>query len=289
VIGVNAHRGDAPVRSTPDGSALVFQSHARLTGYDNHGIGEIYRFDPSMPPGERVVCVSCDPTGAPPASDAMFEHLSILLDATSMIANVTDDGQHVFFQTADRLLPEDVNRVQDVYEWTVNGAGGCSRTEGCLALISSGQGEADSDLYGMSADGHDVFFRTQDRLVASDVPGSPSIYDARVEGGIPGQVVVAPCQGDACQGQPSQPPGLSAPASLPTGSGNATPPADKAPGGASTKTLTRAQKLARALKACAKQKPRHKRRACEARARKQYGAKNASKSTSMRTSGRAGK
>jgi streptogramin lyase len=280
--GVGKGRGYAPVRSTPDGSVFVFQSHARLTGYDNHGVGEIYRFDPSMPAGERVACVSCDPTGAPPASDASLSGDRRFGDPTSMIANVTDDGRHVFFQTADRLLPEDVNSAKDVYEWTVSGSSECTRTDGCLALISSGQGEADSELYGMSADGHDVFFRTVDRLVTSDVAGSPSIYDARVEGGIPNEVETAPCQGDACQGQPSLPPDLSIPASLPTGSGNATPPVEKA-GGSSSKSLTQAQKLARALKACAKQKPKRKRKACEARARKQYGAKKASRSTNRRT------
>jgi hypothetical protein len=197
----------------------------------------------------------------------------------------------VFFQTKDRLLPEDVNGVEDVYEWTSDGTGGCSGMDGCLALISSGQGERDSEMYGMSADGHDVFFRTDDRLVASDVAGSPSIYDARVEGGIPNQTETAPCQGDACQGKPSQPPTLSIPASLPTGSGNVTPPAEKAPGGSSSKTLTQAQKLARALKACAKQRPKRKRKACEARARKRYGAKRATRSThvSRRTNGRTGK
>jgi hypothetical protein len=294
MIGVNPgrRRGNAPVRSTADGSVLVFQSHSRLTGYDNHGIGEIYRFDPNMPAGERIVCVSCDPTGASPSSDALFEETTVV-DATSMIANVTSDGEHVFFQTADRLLPEDANHTQDVYEWTNRGTGDCSRVQGCLALISSGQGEDDSDLYGMSADGHDVFFTTKEKLVAGDATGSPSIYDARVEGGIPNQTETAPCQGDACQGQPSPPPGLSAPASLPTGSGNVTPPSGEQATGPSTKTLTRAQKLARALKVCAKQKPKRKRHACEAGARKRYGAKKASKSTnthaSRRTNRRTGK
>jgi hypothetical protein len=286
-VGVAAGRGrgDAPVRSTPAGSVFVFQSHARLSGYDNHGVGEIYRFDPSEPAGERVVCVSCDPTGAAPASDALFEGFrdpatnSMLLHETSMIANVTDDGRHVFFQTADRLLPEDANSVEDVYEWTSDGTGSCSRADGCLALISSGQGETGSELYGMSADGHDVFFNTEDSLVRGDVPGSPSIYDARVEGGIPNQVETAPCQGDACQGQPSQPPALSIPASRPTGSGNVMPPIEKPATGPSTKTLTQAQKLARALKACRKQKPTRKRKACETRARKRYGARKASKSS----------
>ncbi len=68
-IGLGAHSGRslAPTRSTPDGGAFVFQSHARLTAYDNEGVGEIYRYDPAAGAGERLLCVSCDPSGAPPS------------------------------------------------------------------------------------------------------------------------------------------------------------------------------------------------------------------------------
>jgi hypothetical protein len=129
-----------------------------------------------------------------------------------MVANLTDSGQEVFFQSFDRLLPEDANEAEDVYEWQASGSGGCTRQGGCLALISSGQGEAPSFLYAMSADGHDVFLHTKEKLVGADVAGSPSIYDARVGGGIPEPVEPAPCQGDACQGEGSEPPVLPSPA-----------------------------------------------------------------------------
>ena len=41
--------------------------------------------------------------------------------------------------------------------------------------------------------------------------------------------------------------------------------------------MTRAQKLAKALKACKKKKPNKKRRLCEAQARKKYGPKASKK------------
>jgi hypothetical protein len=216
-------RAKSPTRSTPDGGVLVFQSHGQLTEYDNEGHGEIYRYDPAAVEGERLTCPSCDPSGASPSADAMLEIANIhtRIDAITAIANVTDDGEEVFFQSSDRLLPEDANEgVQDVYEWKANGAGGCERKGGCLALISSGQGEADSYLYGMSANGHDVFFRTPEKLVGADVPGSPSIYDARIDGGIPEPIPPSPCQGDACQGKGSAPPAVSSPASTGAGEGN---------------------------------------------------------------------
>jgi hypothetical protein len=111
--------------------------------------------------------------------------------------------------------------VLDVYEWKASGVGGCARARGCLALISSGQGEDPSYLYGMSADAHDVFFETRQKLVGADLPGSPSLYDARVGGGIPDPVAPAPCQGDACQGNGAAPPALPAPSTGGSEDGNA--------------------------------------------------------------------
>lgn len=217
----------APTRSTPDGRVFLFQSHARLTAYDNEGVGEIYRYDPSAPPGETLTCPSCDPRNAPPGGDAMLERASneTSLAQETIIPDITDDGSRVFFQSPDALLPGDANDVADVYEWREREpASGCNRAGGCLALISSGQGESPSFLYGMSANGHDVFFRTRERLVGADIAGSPSIYDAREGGGIPEPLLAEPCQGDACQGNGTSPPALPAPATTGAGSGNAEAP-----------------------------------------------------------------
>ncbi len=224
--GSTSGRNRSPTASSPDGGAFVFQSHAQLTTYDNEGHGEIYRYAPSSEAGERLTCVSCDPSGGPASGDALLTNSRGVHD-TTVIANVTDDGEEVFFQSPDRLLPEDANDVQDVYEWRAKGADACERGGGCLALISSGQGEEDSYLYAMSADGDDVFFRTRERLVGQDVPGSPSIYDARVDGGIPDLPAAAPCQGDACQGNGAPPPALPAPTTRAGNNGNAEEPVSR--------------------------------------------------------------
>jgi Divergent InlB B-repeat domain len=220
--------GFVSTRSTPDGSAFVFQSHARLTAYDNEGMGEIYRYESEAGTGERLLCVSCDPSGGPPSADALLKDLRIgsgsPVKSKTIIKNLTENGKEVFFQSFDRLLPEDANEAEDVYEWTADESDGCSRLGGCLALISSGQGEGPSFLYAMSADGHDVFFHTNEKLVGPDVVGSPSIYDARVGGGIPEPLVSEPCQGDACQGQGSPPPALSTSATTGAGESSGSPP-----------------------------------------------------------------
>jgi hypothetical protein len=209
----NAGLSVQPARGTPDGSAFAFQSQAQLTAYDNEGHGEIYRYDPAQPFGERLLCVSCDPSGSPPAADAMLQDPEGVVRGMYPTPNLTEDGDRVFFTSTDRLLPEDANDVSDVYEWQAAGTGTCTRPAGCLALISTGQGERPSFLYSMSADGSDVFFYSFEKLVGQDVSGSPSIYDARVDGGIPDRPTPAPCEGDACQGAGSIPPAISSPAS----------------------------------------------------------------------------
>jgi hypothetical protein len=225
--GVDIGRGHDPTRSTPDGKILVFESHARLTAYDNQGACgpkgemapcvEIYRYDTTA---NEIVCLSCDPSDARPNADASLQTLGRPTEASTLIPNITDDGKKAFFQSRDRLLPEDANEAQDVYEWRAQNVDGCGGAGGCLALISSGQGEADSFLYGMTPSGRDVFFRTDEALVGADISGSPSLYDAREGGGIPEARTEEVCHGDACQGAGMVPPELPSPASIGSGGGN---------------------------------------------------------------------
>jgi hypothetical protein len=214
-----------PSRTTPDGEVLVFESHADLTTYESEGHTQVYRYHAG---DETIVCVSCTPLGTPPGGDAGLQDLDTFASptqATTLVSNVTDDGLAVFFESEDSLLPEDANSAKDVYEWKASGdgeTGKCELPKGCLALISSGQSDSDSFLYGMSADGHDVFFTTLETLHGADIPESPSVYDARKEGGIPDPPLTAPCEADACQGPGTPPPALPAPTSTGT-----VPPASK--------------------------------------------------------------
>lgn len=196
----NVENGPAsvPARSTPDGRVLVFQSHASLTSYESEGRAEIYRYDDAS--GE-LVCISCNPRGEPPVSEASLQSVvrGTPTTALSHIANVTEDGSAVFFQTGDPLVGGDVNGTQDLYEWK----------DGALSLISSGQGGAPNYIYGMTPSGSDVFFVTNDVLSRRDLNGnSQKIYDARVNGGFNEPTVPSGCEADACQGQLTPPPSL---------------------------------------------------------------------------------
>ena len=86
--------------------------------------------------------------------------------------------------------------MQDVYEWR----------EGSLALISSGNASADTELIGAGRDGNDVLFATYQRLVGWDTDTNWDIYDARVGGGFPEPPPEpTPCDldGGSCEGASS--------------------------------------------------------------------------------------
>ncbi len=212
--------GLATSRTTPDGSALLFESRAALTGEDSEGHVQIYRYDV----GEGTLsCLSCNPTEAPASSDASLQMIPTLdgganpvMSAFTKIPNLRADGDRAFFQSYEALVKGDTNGVQDVYEWEAEGVGSCRRQGGCVYLISSGQGARDSHLFAISEQGEDVFFLTSDILLSSDLEETPSIYDARVNGGFP-KAVAVPCEGEGCRPPMTPPPPVSAPANPPIG------------------------------------------------------------------------
>jgi hypothetical protein len=209
--------GNDTSRTTPDGSVLVFESTAQLTGYDNEGHREIYRYDDA---DGGLVCVSCNPTGAPPQADSQLQSYSSErlmpfppVNAITAIENVTADGERVFFQSEDRLVVADLDGRTDVYEWRSQQSAACGRPGGCISLVSGGAGAKDDYLFGMTPDGRDVFFWSADVLVPQDADTTPSVYDARVGGGFPVPAPSRPCQGNDCQGVGAIPPSLTAPVS----------------------------------------------------------------------------
>src|ERR1044072_5762836 len=183
---------------TPDGRHLVFSSRdgAGFGGYDhgncNLGCREFYIY--SADDG-GVQCVSCNPSGAAATVDA-----ELTADAIHGGARVTshraraiiDDGSRVFFSSAEKLVPEDINGHSDAYQYD-------TETEE-LSLISSGESPLDRWFVQASPDGRDVFFATNERLVSWDLDDAYDLYDARAGGGIAEPAPPPPgCAGDACQ------------------------------------------------------------------------------------------
>jgi hypothetical protein len=97
---------------------------------------------------------------------------------------------------------------------------------GCISLISSGVGEANSDFFDATPSGSDVFFTTRSKLVPADQDTLMDLYDARENGGFSGETVSPACTTtDSCRTAPvAQPALFGAPASQTlTGTGNPAP------------------------------------------------------------------
>jgi hypothetical protein len=210
-------------RVSADGSTLLFSSRRELTGYRNHGFAELYLYRA----GGGVTCISCNPSGEAPVGGAGVQEIrapSIKIEShyNFMTRNLSADGRRVVFDSADKLLPADHNDVNDVYEWEAPGKGSCTAasaayqpsSEGCLFLISGGAaGVRPSYLGDVDEEGENIFFFTDERLVAQDKDELVDVYDARVGGGIAAQEAepAAPCEGEACLGPSSSAPALATP------------------------------------------------------------------------------
>jgi hypothetical protein len=213
----------ASARVAPSGTKAVFELAASgLTGYDNTdpsdgvvcslslaGCREVYLFDATANGGDgQLICMSCN-VGEAAASDAGFS-----ARAASGGANTTshlnhplaDNGRFAFFDTADPLVPADVNGKRDVYQYDA--------VTKDVHLISSGRSNSDSFFLEASSEGKDVFFATREQLVGWDVDQNVDVYDARIDGGVPGPVAPPSCAGDGCRV-------ASSPGSLPVSPGSA--------------------------------------------------------------------
>jgi hypothetical protein len=146
---------------------------------------------------DELACLSCNPTGAPASSDAT---LQTDLNDKAWLENLSVDGRRAIFQSREALVAGDTDGLQDVYQWEEGGVGSCLRPQGCVDLLSSAQSGRDEHLWAVSPSGDDVFFLSSDLLVSSDGDETPSVYDARVNGGFPEpQRPPGECLGEACQ------------------------------------------------------------------------------------------
>jgi hypothetical protein len=254
-------------RASADGSVFVFRTNSPVAGFnDAGGFEQVYRYSVDT---SEVICVSCPPAGSIPVGE---EGEEAQLSGARVSENDTEsgeplttldtrvissDGSRIFFDTPEPLVPQDVNGKRDVYEWE----------NGHIFLISSGESTENSYLLDSSANGDDVFFKTTSGLVPGDFDETNDVYDARVpRPGDSSPPAAVPCEGDVCQG-PSQLPSLVGPPASATfsGAGNLAVPATKP---AAHKPLTRAQELAKALKACRAKRNKRKRHSCEDQAKK---------------------
>ena len=183
-------------RVSPDGTVLLFASNLNQTSYESRGHAELYRYEaPSQArPNGRLTCVSCDPAGIPPRTEAANETTEEAGQETTLFAspenavqlegphfltrNLAADGSRVFFDSSEVLLPQDTDEdgVRNAYEWEREQEGSCEHSSdafsassgGCLYLLSTGQSPEPSYFVDASASGEDAFIDTSQPLVALD-------------------------------------------------------------------------------------------------------------------------
>jgi hypothetical protein len=189
---------------TPDGTHLAFTSSASLTGYDNlsrkNNSREQMAFEYTY--GGGIVCGSCRPSGASPNGPALFP---VGAGYLARVGNrvLSDDGSRMFFQSADRILPQASNGKVNVYEFT----------EGEVHLLTPGDTEAPVYLLDASASGDDVYITANEELNDEAEGTNTSIYDVRVNADLVPPNTPTPCTGENCRGPKTTAPPSVAPAS----------------------------------------------------------------------------
>jgi hypothetical protein len=280
----------AEAQATPNGNSLVFTSSADLTPDDTSTVNQVFLYEARH---EALIRVSKGQDGFNHDGNTTTDRATIATEAERR--TISEDGSTVVFQSSDALTPQVHGGTNNVYLW--RGGNVYLISDGTPAGENSGKGATtvpEAGLVGIDASGQNVFFTTAAKLLSQDTGELSAVYDARVDGGFP-----APkndeCIGEACQGALSAPPGPLSPSSLSSsGAGNLTPPL-KATLPPKPKLLTRAQKLAKALKACKKDRSKLKRARCETQAHRHYGTKPKAKGkprakrTTGKSAGRGGK
>ncbi len=299
---------------TPDGRFLVFTSHRALTVDDTRAEGpaQVYEYDAGTGVLVRVSIGQDgfndngnDGTGEASIVEAATQGVSANSVPVRSDPTMSDNGAFVFFRSPVALAP---GALDDVVTGHENGKTFYAQNfyeyhAGRVFLISDGKDTTATgnvsenlqvsgaystvNLLGSDVSGANVFFSTFDRLTPEDTDTQLDYYDAHIcsEGELCTVPVLEPslCGEASCQGSSGAPQGYGAPASQTfSGQGNLTPTPSPPPPRVEAAAEKRAKKLAAALKVCRKKHAKHKRKVCELKARKAFGAKRASRSSSAK-------
>jgi hypothetical protein len=199
--------GAEELQISRNGQIALFATSAALEAGDTDGRSDVYLWSADSETTARLSRGTLSDNGdfdarisSPLASQA------VLIAHPGTYRALTEDGREAFFSTDERLLPEDVNEVTDVYGWS----------QGELSLISSGGGSDAAEFAGASPDGQTVLFKTAAALLPVDQDGGArDLYAARVGGGFPAGAPVPPaaCGENGCPPAPRSRLARQAPAS----------------------------------------------------------------------------
>jgi hypothetical protein len=147
--------------SSENGSRVFFSTDESLVGADGDTATDVYARD--LPVGPTILISG----GSSPILTASF-------------AAASANGAHVFFTTAEALVPADDDNANDIYEWT----------GGTRSLVTSAEcaSECGATFDAASADSETVIFSTSEQLSGEDTDSSVDIYAQEVGGGEPALV-----------------------------------------------------------------------------------------------------
>jgi hypothetical protein len=220
-------------RVSSGGTSLAFESERPLTGYDSEAAQpgdcatdferskirctEVYVYNART---AQLTCASCNPSGSRPLGPSSLENYGSGEGYGGFSyfepRNFSENGERLFFQSGDALVPHDTDGEQDVYEYEKEH----------VYPISNVAGDQASYFLDASKSGNDVFIATSDQLLPSDTDSRIDAYDVRVAGGFPISVMPPACDnGDSCKAPVSPQPALFGPPASATftGAGNVAP------------------------------------------------------------------
>jgi hypothetical protein len=198
--------GDHTALVSPDGRHLIYMHGGGGNSYEGGGQRQIYMYDYGAVVPD---CVSCSPVGEPAPYESTV--LPTSEQPTYMPRDMSVDGDQVFFDTAQALVPQDTNGREDVYEWERDGSGDCELEKGCVYLLSGGTSSDGSYFLEASENGDDVFIVTAAQLGQQSQGEALHVIDVRegVQSPAPPE-----CSGSGCQGLPGAPPIFATPSSV---------------------------------------------------------------------------
>ncbi|MET0559265.1 MAG: hypothetical protein ABW065_11410 [Solirubrobacterales bacterium] len=143
--------------SSADGDRVFFSTDEKLVGADTDNATDVYGRD--LPNGPTFIVSGGSGEGTP------------------SYAAASASGMHVFFTSAEDLLPADTDGANDVYEW--NG--------GTLELVTTAPCSAGCGVTfdAVSSDSSQVVFNTAAQLSGEDTDFSEDVYRQQVGGGTP--------------------------------------------------------------------------------------------------------
>jgi WD40-like Beta Propeller Repeat len=217
VLSPAEQHGEGDGEEGGDGDVLVFETHASLTPNDaDGGHLDVYRYDSD---GGTLQCVSCHPgSSAAEWDEEPFDVQErgdfgpLETDFAEHGRWVSESGDEIVFNTAEGLVPGDINGAVDGYLWQSGQHYRLTRG-GVSQVLMRGRPV-------LSPDGSTIAFSNQKPLLPQDGDTADDVYVARAGGGFPRPPAPHLCEpGSDCQ-SPQIPPAAPAAASESPTSGN---------------------------------------------------------------------